>query len=116
MVGQLRKKISEIGEEYGLDSIVKELVGGAVKNAGKSKDDLIHTLGREIGLAWAAVLKEPFEKLLKNKSIQITIELVSKDEKDQTKEDLNAQKQKSKKPKKTKVKAKPAKKKNRQRE
>lgn len=82
MVSTFRKKINELGEEYGklgLDNIVKEVVNGAFKNAGKSKDEIIQLLGREIGLAWAAVLKEPMEKLIENKSLSITIELVSKD-------------------------------------
>lgn len=84
MVSTFRKKISEIGEEYGIDLIIKDLIGGAFKNAGKGKDEIIQTLGREIGLAWAAVLKEPIEKILDNRSLQITIELVPK--KTQTKQ------------------------------
>lgn len=83
MVGQFKKKLNELGEEYGklgLDAIVKDVVQGAFKNAGKSKDEIIQLLGREIGLAWAAVLKEPLEKLLENKTLQIEVQLVSKKE------------------------------------
>jgi hypothetical protein len=44
--------------------------------AGKGKDELVQVICREIGTATAMVLKEPLGKLLENKRIQITIELV----------------------------------------
>jgi hypothetical protein len=102
MVGTFRKKISEIGEEYGLDLLIKDLVGGAFKNAGKGKDELIQTLGREIGLAWAAVLKEPLQKIVDNRSLQITIELVPRD-KTQKSEKTSSEGSSSKKKTKKKV-------------
>ena len=79
-----KKKLSSLGEEYGLDILAKDLINNALKGAGKSKDELIQILGREIGLAWAAVLKDPLEKLIDNKSLQITIKLVSHDEEEET--------------------------------
>ena len=79
MVSQFRKKITSIGEELGLDLLAKEIINTTIKSAGKSKDELVQILGREIGLAWAAVLKEPLEKIIEGKSLQITIELVSKE-------------------------------------
>lgn len=97
MVGQFRKKISEIGEEYGIDSLVKEIISSAFKNAGKGKDEIIQVLGREIGLAWAAVLKEPMQRLLDDKSLQITIKLVSRDDKNQTSKQGTDKKTKKKK-------------------
>ncbi|MBF0117872.1 MAG: hypothetical protein HQK79_03500 [Desulfobacterales bacterium] len=46
--------------------------------AGKSKDELIKILGQEIGVAIAAVLKEPLSQLTESKKLQITVELVPK--------------------------------------
>lgn len=106
MVGQFRKKITSLGEEFGLDLLAKELINSTIKSAGKSKDELVQILGREIGLAWAAVLKEPIEDLLNGKSLQITVELVSKDEGDEElTDDSNSASKKKKVSKKVKKKS-----------
>ena len=97
MVSQFRKKITSLGEELGLDLLAKEIINTTIKSAGKSKDELVQILGREIGLAWAAVLKEPLEKIIEGKSLQITIELVSKEgEEPQFKVSTKKKKQKRK--------------------
>lgn len=62
-----------------IDSLIRDAVIGAFERAGKSKDEIIRLLGREIGFALAAVLKEPFSQLTENKKLQITVELTPKD-------------------------------------
>jgi len=71
----------------GLDEGVwaKDLVTGLLSKAGKSKDEVIQILGREIGLALAAVMAKPLEKMTENKRVRITIELVPKNTEDPTK-------------------------------
>ena len=58
----------------------KEFLGAMASWAGKGKDELVQVICREIGTATAMVLKEPLGKLLENKRIQITIELVPHEE------------------------------------
>jgi hypothetical protein len=54
----------------------KEFLTAMASWAGKGKDELVQVICREIGTATAMVLKEPLGKLLENKKIHITIELV----------------------------------------
>ncbi len=56
----------------------RDLVSGLLSKAGKSKDEVIQILGREIGLALAAVLSKPLEQMTENKRVRITVELVPK--------------------------------------
>ncbi len=56
----------------------RDLVLGLLSKAGKSKDEVIQILGREIGLALAAVLTKPLEQMTENKQVRITVELVPK--------------------------------------
>ena len=49
-----------------------------VVHGGKSKDEIVQVLCREIGVATAAVLKEPLNQVLENRKLQITMELVPK--------------------------------------
>jgi len=56
----------------------KELIGIITSFAGKSKDEMVQILCREIGTALAAVLKEPLTQVLENRKLQITLELVPK--------------------------------------
>lgn len=56
----------------------RDLVLGLLSKAGKSKDEVIQILGREIGLALAAVLAKPLEQMTENKRVRITVELVPK--------------------------------------
>lgn len=56
----------------------RDLVLGLLSKAGRSKDEVIQILGREIGLALAAVLAKPLEKMTESKRIRITVELVPK--------------------------------------
>jgi hypothetical protein len=59
--------------------IGKELISSLLSRAGKGKDELIQILGREIGFALAAVLKEPLRKIVESKKLTISVELTSKD-------------------------------------
>jgi len=58
----------------------RDLLNGALKTAGKSKDEFITILGREMGLAFAAMVKEPLQKIVETKrlKVQFEIELVDK--------------------------------------
>lgn len=58
----------------------KEFLTAMASWAGKGKDELVQAICREIGTATAMVLKEPLGKLLENKKIHITIELVPHEE------------------------------------
>ena len=51
-----------------------------IRWAGKGKDELVQILCREIGIATAAVFKEPLSQVLENRKLQITFEFVPKDE------------------------------------
>lgn len=68
-------------DESILRDLLKDIIGGTVGRAGKSKDEFVRILGREMGLAAAAVLQEPLERLVRSKKIQVTIELVDADPK-----------------------------------
>lgn len=57
-------------------SSAKEFLSAMASLAGQGKDELVQVICREIGTATAMVLKEPLAKLLEDKRIQITIELV----------------------------------------
>ena len=63
------------------DSTARDLVLGLLTKAGRSKDEVIQILGREIGLALAAVLAKPLEQMTENKRVRITLELVPKTKK-----------------------------------
>lgn len=65
------------------DSSAKDIVLGLLSKAGRSKDEVIQILGREIGLALAAVLAKPLEQMTENKRLRITVELVAKSKKQQ---------------------------------
>lgn len=60
------------------DSSTKDVVLNLLSKAGRSKDEVIQILGREIGLALAAVLAKPLEQITENKRVRITVELVPK--------------------------------------
>jgi hypothetical protein len=61
--------------------LIKELFAGLLKSAGKGKNEVISVLGREMGLAFAAMVKEPLQKIVDSKAVNINfkIELVDKD-------------------------------------
>ncbi len=63
-------------EEGGTTSSAKDVLTTLAGLAGKGKDELIQSICREIGQATAAVLKEPLAQLLKDRKLQVTIELV----------------------------------------
>ncbi len=63
------------------DGNSRDIVSGLLSKAGKSKDEVIQILGREIGLALAAVLAKPLQQITENKRVRITVELVPKSKK-----------------------------------
>lgn len=65
----------------------KDVLGAFATWGGKSKDEIVQVLCREIGVATAAVLKEPIDQILENRKLQITMELVPK--KDETPKKIN---------------------------
>ena len=80
----------------------KDLISSLASLAGKGKDEVVQILCREIGLATAAIWKEPLAQILENRKLQITFEFVPKaDEEPKSKP---SSKKKSKKKKTTKKK------------
>lgn len=65
------------GDE-GLRMSPKELVASLAQWAGKSKDEIVTMVCREIGQATAAVLKEPLAQIIESQKVQITFEFVPK--------------------------------------
>lgn len=56
----------------------KALLQAIFTRAGKGKDEIVQTIAREIGMAVAAMLKEPLSQLAKHQKLQISFELVPK--------------------------------------
>ncbi|MEZ4742639.1 MAG: hypothetical protein R3B45_09360 [Bdellovibrionota bacterium] len=75
--------ISGLGEEEVREKLASILantyLNTLLSKAGKSKDEIIQILGREIGFALAAVLQEPLQRLVDGRKIRISIELVPKE-------------------------------------
>lgn len=67
------------GEDQG-GKLNRDIWSQTLGRAGRGKDELIRILGREIGLAAAAVLAEPLARFANNKQLRITIELVPRSE------------------------------------
>jgi hypothetical protein len=64
----------------GIDTnLTRDIVINFLSKAGKGKDEFVQVLGREIGLALAAVLEKPLSQLAENNRISVTIELEPKD-------------------------------------
>jgi hypothetical protein len=57
---------------------IRELLGVAASWAGKGKDEVIQMVCREIGIATAAVLKEPLTQVVENQKLLITLEFSPK--------------------------------------
>lgn len=57
----------------------RALIGALFAKAGKSKDEIVQVIGREIGMTIAALLKEPLAQIAKNQKLQISFELVPKE-------------------------------------
>lgn len=55
---------------------LREMIGTLASIAGKGKDEIVQMISREIGLAVAAMLKEPLNQTLAQKKLKITLELV----------------------------------------
>jgi predicted hydrocarbon binding protein len=60
--------------------VLKALLGALFARAGKGKDEVVQIIGREIGQAIAAMLREPLSKIAENQKLQISFELVPKNE------------------------------------
>lgn len=58
---------------------LRELITGTIDKAGKGKSEFVKILGREIGQALAAVLKEPLDQLVRTRKINVCIELVERE-------------------------------------
>lgn len=68
------------GPSSGVDArAAKALLGALFAKAGKSKDDIVQIIAREIGLTVAAMLKEPLTQIAKHQKLQISFELVPKE-------------------------------------
>ncbi len=69
------KQNSEDSIDY---NALRDILVLLIEKFGKSKDDVIQILGREIGFAIAAVLKEPAGQLVESKRLVVSIELEPK--------------------------------------
>jgi hypothetical protein len=68
-----------LGGFGGLDAgAARALLGALFARAGKGKDEVVQIVAREIGLAVAAMLKEPLAALAKHQKLQISFEFVPK--------------------------------------
>ena len=56
----------------------RDLISAIASWAGKGKDEIIQVLCREIGVATAAVLKEPLTQVVENQKLVITVEFAPK--------------------------------------
>jgi hypothetical protein len=59
-------------------SAARAVISTIFARAGKSKDDVVQILAREIGMAVAGMLKQPLSELAKHQKLQITFEFVPK--------------------------------------
>lgn len=84
----LKNIISGIAGSADAEATARDLLFGFLSKAGKSKDEVIQVLGREIGLALAAMLAKPIEHLTETKRVRITVELVPKEKKRSSPSDL----------------------------
>lgn len=57
---------------------IRDLLGALASWGGKGKDEVVQVLCREIGVATAAILKEPINQVLEARKLQITLELIPK--------------------------------------
>ncbi len=62
-----------------LEAGARALIGAFFARAGKSKDEVVQIIAREIGLAVAAMIKEPLGQLAKHQKLQISFEFVPKE-------------------------------------
>lgn len=76
----------------------RAIMGTLFAKAGKSKDDVVQILAREIGMAVAGMLKQPLSQLAKNQKLQISFEFVPKNVK-KADADEESEKKSSAKPK-----------------
>lgn len=65
-------------QETNSSKFTREMLFTLLSKAGRSKDEAVEILGREIGQAIAAMLKRPLSEIFKHNKIQLTIELVPK--------------------------------------
>ena len=65
----------------GAPNKVKDMISGLATLADTGKDEIVSMICKEIGQATASTLKEPIDQILRSKKLQITVELVSGDEK-----------------------------------
>jgi hypothetical protein len=71
------------GEDSGKSLLIdartaRALLGAIFTRAGKGKDEVVQIIAREIGVAVAAMLKEPLTQLAKHQKLQISFEFVPK--------------------------------------
>ena len=65
-------------EDEEVNGQVQTLLTLLLAKAGKSKDDVVKIIAKEIGQAIAAMLKEPLKKVAEHQQLKVTIELSPK--------------------------------------
>lgn len=67
-------------EKENLDQMsIRALLSALAAWGGKGKDEIVQVLCREIGVATAAILKEPLNQVIESRKLSITIELAPKE-------------------------------------
>jgi hypothetical protein len=70
----------EVSDDGARAGLARDLLVTLLTKAGRSKDEVIQILGREIGSALAAMLRKPLAELARNQRLQVTFEFVPKDQ------------------------------------
>lgn len=74
MVEDLRQKVEGLA--------LRELITSIASWAGKGKDEVIQIIGREIGQAVAAMLREPLARAIEGQKLRVTFEILAKSAQD----------------------------------
>tara|TARA_B100001094_G_C18163798_1_gene790852 strand:+ start:196 stop:564 length:369 start_codon:yes stop_codon:yes gene_type:complete len=82
ILGSIIKNLDGTDQNTQDKHTARDLLTAVASWGGKSKDEIVQVICREIGVATAAVLKEPLNQVLENRKLQITMELVPKTKKE----------------------------------
>lgn len=67
-------------EKHKENKLARDLLNALLFKAGQSKNEVVQILGKEMGTALAAMLKGPLGQVVENRALRITVELVPKDD------------------------------------
>jgi 5-carboxymethyl-2-hydroxymuconate isomerase len=76
--------VSGISGSKDTAATLRDTVASLATLAGKGKDEIVQMISREIGQAVAGVIKEPILEIIRERKLQITIELKDAEDKPQS--------------------------------